>query len=36
MDEDPLDSVRCSVVWIGKTNSKYEGEVGLETVQHLH
>ena len=36
LDEDPLDSVRCSVVWIGNTNSKYEGEIGLETVQRLH
>jgi PilZ domain len=32
LDEDPLRSVRCSVVWVGKTGSKQEGEVGLETV----
>ena len=36
LDEDPLDSVRCSVVWIGKASSKYQGEVGVETVQGLH
>ena len=30
-DADPLNSVRCSVVWIGKAGSKQEGEVGLET-----
>jgi hypothetical protein len=23
---------RCNVVWVGKTGTKYEGEVGLETV----
>ena len=28
---DPLNAVRCSVVWVGKTGSKQEGEVGLET-----
>jgi hypothetical protein len=32
LDDDPLRSVRCSVVWVGKGNSKQEGEVGLETV----
>ncbi len=32
LDEDPLNSVRCSVVWIGKAGSKQEGEVGLETI----
>ncbi len=35
LDEDPLDSVRCNVVWTGKAGSKYEGEVGLETVRLL-
>jgi len=29
---DPLNAVRCNVVWIGKIGSKQEGEVGLETV----
>ena len=28
LDEDPLNAVRCSVVWIGKTGSRNEGEVG--------
>ena len=32
LDEDPLNPVRCSVVWVGKAGSKEEGEVGLETV----
>ena len=32
LDEDPLNAVRCSVVWVGKAGSKQEGEVGLETV----
>ena len=32
LDEDPLRSVRCSVVWVGKAGSKQEGEVGLETI----
>jgi hypothetical protein len=32
LDEDPLNPVRCSVVWVGKAGSKQEGEVGLETV----
>ena len=32
LDEDPRNSLRCSVVWIGKAGSKQEGEVGLETV----
>jgi hypothetical protein len=33
LDEDPLNTVRCRVVWVGKTGSKQEGEVGLETVK---
>jgi hypothetical protein len=33
LDEDPLDSVRCSVVWIGKAGSMYQGEAGLQRVQ---
>jgi hypothetical protein len=32
LDEDPLRSLSCSVVWVGKTGSKQEGEVGLETL----
>ena len=32
LDADPLNAVRCSVVWIGKAGSKHESEVGLETV----
>ena len=32
LDEDPLNAVRCSVVWIGKAGSKQEGEFGLEII----
>ena len=32
LDEDPLNAVRCSVVWVGKAGTRQEGEVGLETV----
>ena len=32
LDEDPLNPVRCSVVWVGKAGSKQEGEVGLESI----
>jgi hypothetical protein len=31
LDQDPLRSVRCRVLWVGKPRSKQEGEVGLET-----
>lgn len=27
-----LNAIRCSVVWVGKTGSKQEGEVGVQTV----
>jgi hypothetical protein len=33
LDEDPLNSVRCSVAWIGKASSPYQGEAGLQTVE---
>ena len=32
LEEDPGDSVRCSVVWTGKPGSKQEGQAGLQTV----
>jgi hypothetical protein len=32
LHDDPLNSLRCNVVWVGKAGSKQEGEVGLETV----
>ena len=32
LDEDPSNSVRCSVIWIGKPGSRQEGEAGLQTV----
>lgn len=31
-EDEPLSSVRCSVVWVGKAGTKYEGEAGLQTV----
>ena len=30
--EDELNSIRCSVVWVGKPGSKQEGEIGLKAV----
>ena len=32
LDEDPLDAVKCTVIWVGKPGSKHEGEVGLQTL----
>jgi PilZ domain len=32
LDDEPLSSVRCSVVWVGKQGTMYEGEAGLQTV----
>jgi hypothetical protein len=32
LDDDPLQPVRCNVVWVGKAGSKQPGEAGLETV----
>ena len=32
LEEDPLSALRCKVVWIGKTGSKQQGEIGVETV----
>jgi hypothetical protein len=32
LDEYPPICERCSVVWVGRAGSKYEGEVGLEIV----
>jgi hypothetical protein len=32
LDEETLRPERCSVIWVGKTGTKQEGEVGLETI----
>jgi len=32
LDEETPSPERCRVVWVGKAGTKYEGEVGLETV----
>jgi PilZ domain len=32
LDDDPLNAVRCNVVWVGKAGSRHEGEIGLETI----
>ena len=30
--DEPVDSVRCEVIWTGKAGSGQEGEAGLQTV----
>jgi len=30
--DDPVDSIRCEVIWIGKGELEQAGEVGLQTV----
>lgn len=30
--DDPVDSVRCEVIWVGKAGSRQEGEAGLVTI----
>jgi len=30
--DDPVDSIRCEVIWIGKGGLEQAGEVGLQTV----
>jgi hypothetical protein len=30
--DDPMVSVRCEVIWVGKAGSGHEGEAGLQTV----
>ena len=32
LDQEPLGSVRCRVVWVGTAGSKQDAEVGLEIV----
>jgi len=32
LEDGPLLAVRCSVVWVGKSDSKLGGEVGVETL----
>jgi hypothetical protein len=32
LDEDPLNTVRCKVVSVGKAGSDHEGVIALETV----
>lgn len=32
LDDEPLGSVRCSVVWVGRPGSAHDGEAGLETL----
>jgi hypothetical protein len=31
--DEPLSAVRCSVAWVGKPGSRYEGEAGLEMMK---
>lgn len=35
LDSESFLSERCRVVWVGRTGSKQEGEVGLEIVKSL-
>ncbi len=30
--DDPVDSVRCEVIWVGRAGSKQEGQAGVQTV----
>ena len=30
--DDPVDSVRCEVIWVGRAGSQQEGQAGLHTV----
>ena len=30
--DDPVDSVRCEVIWVGRTGSEQVGQVGVQTV----
>ena len=32
LGEDPLNAVRCCVIWVGKPGSKYHGEAGLQSL----
>lgn len=32
LDEEMSSPERCRVVWVGKADSKWEGELGLQTV----
>src|SRR4029077_12787464 len=34
-NDEPLSAVRCKVIWIGKTGSKEQGEVGLKIARIL-
>jgi hypothetical protein len=30
--DDPVESVRCEVIWVGRAGSHQEGQVGVQTV----
>jgi hypothetical protein len=30
--DDPVDSARCEVIWVGKEGSEWGGEAGLQIV----
>jgi hypothetical protein len=30
--DDPVDSTRCEVIWVGKEGSEWGGEAGLQIV----
>jgi hypothetical protein len=31
--DDPVDSVRCEVIWIGRAGSEQAGQAGLQAVR---
>jgi len=30
--DDPVDSIRCEVIWVGRAGSRQEGEAGLQSL----
>src|SRR5216684_4757147 len=32
--DDPVDSVRCEVIWVGRAGSELEGQAGVQTIGH--
>jgi hypothetical protein len=31
--DDPMDAVRCEVIWVGKAASQQAGEAGVQTIR---
>jgi hypothetical protein len=30
--DDPVDSVRCEIIWVGRAGSRQEGQAGVQTM----